>query len=135
MKPAILIVLAACTLADKNQCVDSSDCVGGNVCTSGTCQPQSASIVGDWFGELPDPTRLDNDGVHFADNGMWVWLRTISNPGPEDNSRLDPDESYCEAPSSGVGNYTITGADLFGTPDDGTIISITEQELVIANGT
>jgi hypothetical protein len=134
MKLAIALVLAGCSLPDKNHCTTPADCLDGQACVAGTCELPTTNLVGDWFGGLPDDTMLDNDGVHLDANGTWTWLHAIEHTGAEDNSRLDPDENYCETPNSGTGNYAVTGDALSGTPDDGTIVMLTEDELDVSDG-
>ncbi len=132
MKLAILL-LAGCSLSDKTRCETPADCLNGESCIAGTCG--SVTVVGDWFGGLPSDTELDNDGVHFDANGTWTWLHAIEHAGAEDNSRLDPDEQYCETPASGTGSYDVTGTALSGgSPDDGTIVLLTDHELDISDG-
>jgi hypothetical protein len=138
MKLAIALLVTGCTLHDKTQCMTTDDCLDGAMCVGGICgMPPMVGIVGDWFGGLPDDHDLDNDGVHFDANGTWTWLHAIEHPGPEDNSRLDPDEQYCETPDSGTGSYTISADILFGAPDGGKITLLTAHELDLSdvNGT
>jgi len=124
---ACLVALASgCTLPPKNDCNTIGDCLDGETCLGGHCiTPNDKSpILGDWFLGLPDASMLDNDGVHFDADGTWTWIKAIEMP-PEDNSRLDPDESYCLLPSSGTGPYEFVSGALTGTsPDNGQVVSV-----------
>jgi len=134
MKLAIALLVTGCSLSDKSHCTTPADCLNGEACVAGTCEQPTTNLVGDWFGGLPTDSELDNDGVHLDANGTWTWLHAIEQPGPEQNSRLDPDEQYCETPASGTGPYAVTGTALSGTPDDGTIVLLTDHELDISDG-
>jgi hypothetical protein len=135
MKVAIALLLTGCSLSDKTHCTTPADCLNGEACVAGTCEMPTTNIVGDWFGGLPDDTMLDNDGVHFDANGTWTRIKAIEpTTGPEANSRLDPDEQYCEPPETDTGDYTVTGDTLSGTPDDGTIVLLTDHELDLSDG-
>jgi len=57
------LALAGCGLSEKNHCATASDCLGGDVCHDGTCQPMSHDACGETSAACaPDATCADTSG-------------------------------------------------------------------------